>query len=169
LTPVSAEAPSLPASARRVQDELARRGHDLAVVEFAASTRSSADAAAAIGCSVAQIAKSLVFRAKPSGRPVLVVASGANRVDEKKVEAALGEKLGKADANYVREKTGFAIGGVPPVGHLVPPATFIDRDLMGFAEIWAAAGTPNAVFRLTPAVLVELTGGQVVDLAKPGL
>lgn len=155
----------LRASARRVQEALARLGRDCAVVEFDASTRSSADAAAAIGCSIGQIAKSLIFRAKPSGRPVLVMASGANRVDERKIEAELGEKLGKADADYVRDKTGFAIGGVPPVGHAVEPATFIDRDLLEFAEIWAAAGTPNAVFRLTPAELVELTGGRVIDLA----
>ena len=155
----------LPASARRVQEELAQLGRDIAVVQFDASTRSSADAAAAIGCSVGQIAKSLIFRAEPSGRPVLVMASGANRVNERKVESALGEKLAKADAQYVREKTGFAIGGVPPVGHTARPVTFIDRDLLGSAEIWAAAGTPNAVFRLTPSELIELTGGRVMDLA----
>ena len=106
-----------------------------------------------------------MFRAKPSGRPVLVIASGANRVNEKKIAAELGEKLGKADADYVRAQTGFAIGGVPPVGHATEPATFIDRDLLQFAEIWAAAGTANAVFRLAPADLVEITGGKVVDLA----
>jgi prolyl-tRNA editing enzyme YbaK/EbsC (Cys-tRNA(Pro) deacylase) len=148
-----------------MQQTLAGFGRDFQVVEFDASTRTSADAAAAIGCAVAQIAKSLVFRAKPSGRPVLVVASGANRVDERKIEAALGEKLGRADADYVRDRTGFVIGGVPPVGHTVTPATFIDRDLLQFAEIWAAAGTPHAVFRLTPADLVEMTGGTVLEIA----
>jgi prolyl-tRNA editing enzyme YbaK/EbsC (Cys-tRNA(Pro) deacylase) len=153
------------ASALKVQEALAGLGRDFQVVEFDASTRTSADAAAAIGCTVGQIAKSLVFRAKPSGRPVLVVASGANRVNEKKVEAELGETLGRADAEYVREKTGFVIGGVPPIGHAARPATFIDRDLLQFTEIWAAAGTPHAVFRLTPADLVEITGGKVIDLA----
>lgn len=163
--PSTPSAATLPASALKVRQALAALGHEFHVVEFSASTRTSADAAAAIGCDVAQIAKSLVFRAKPSGRPVLVVASGANRVDEGKIEAALGEKLGRADADYVRDRTGFAIGGVPPVGHATPPATFIDRDLLQFAEIWAAAGTPHAVFRLTPAELVEMTGGQVMQIA----
>lgn len=163
--PSTPSAATLPASALKVRQALAALGHEFHVVEFSASTRTSADAAAAIGCDVAQIAKSLVFRAKPSGRPVLVVASGANRVDERKIEAALGEKLGRADADYVRDRTGFAIGGVPPVGHATPPATFIDRDLLQFAEIWAAAGTPHAVFRLTPAELVEMTGGQVMQIA----
>jgi prolyl-tRNA editing enzyme YbaK/EbsC (Cys-tRNA(Pro) deacylase) len=150
---------------RRIQELLAARGYDCEVVEFAETTRSSADAAAAIGCAVAQIAKSLVFRAKPSGRPVLVIASGANRVDEKAVAAALGEALGKADAQFVRDRTGFAIGGVAPIGHATPPVTFIDEDLFRHDAIWAAAGTPFSVFRLTPAQLVEMTGGQVLKLA----
>jgi prolyl-tRNA editing enzyme YbaK/EbsC (Cys-tRNA(Pro) deacylase) len=94
-----------------------------------------------------------------------VVASGANRVDEAALAALLGEAVGKADADFVRDKTGFAIGGVAPVGHREPPAVFIDRALMSFQEIWAAAGTPNAVFRLTPAELVELTAGRVASLA----
>jgi prolyl-tRNA editing enzyme YbaK/EbsC (Cys-tRNA(Pro) deacylase) len=107
-----------------------------------------------------------VFRAKTSGRPVLVIASGANRVDEKKLGRLLGEKTGRADADFVRAKTGFAIGGVPPVGHAEPPVTLIDRDLLNFDEIWAAAGTPNAVFRLTPNDLVTMTGGQVTELRQ---
>jgi prolyl-tRNA editing enzyme YbaK/EbsC (Cys-tRNA(Pro) deacylase) len=133
--------------------------------EFPEGTRTAADAAAAIGCSVAQIAKSILFRAEPSGRAVLVVASGVNRVDPAKVAAVLGEGLGKADAAFVREKTGFAIGGVPPVGHLEPPVIFIDSDLMALGEIWAAAGTPNAVFALTPEALVRLSGGQVASVS----
>lgn len=153
-------------SARRVQAALAAAGFDFQVSEFPASTRTSEEAAAAIGCTVAQIAKSLIFRARDSGRPVLILASGVNRVDEKAVGRLLGEKLGRADADFVREATGFAIGGVPPVGHRVAPVTFVDADLMALEEIWAAAGTPNAVFRLTPAALVELTGGQVADLKK---
>lgn len=162
MTPDTA---SLPASVRKVQEALGRLGRAIEVKQFGASTRTAADAAAAIGCDVAQIAKSLVFRAKPSDRPVLVVASGRNRVDEAKVAAALGEALARADADFVREKTGFAIGGVPPVGHAVAPATFIDRDLLQHAEIWAAAGTPNAVFRLSPSELVELTGGRVIEIS----
>jgi prolyl-tRNA editing enzyme YbaK/EbsC (Cys-tRNA(Pro) deacylase) len=152
-------------AARRIRELLAERGYDCEVVEFAETTRSSADAAAAIGCGVAQIAKSLVFRSKPSGRPVLVVASGANRVDEKRIAAALGEGLGKADAEFVRDRTGFAIGGVAPIGHATPPVTFIDEDLFRHETIWAAAGTPFSVFRLTPAQLAEMTGGRVLKLA----
>jgi prolyl-tRNA editing enzyme YbaK/EbsC (Cys-tRNA(Pro) deacylase) len=109
---------------------------------------------------VAQIAKSLVFRAATSGRPVLVVASGANRVDEAAVGELIGEPIGKADAGFVREHTGFAIGGVAPIGHVVTPLTLVDEDLLTFDSIWAAAGTPNAVFRLTPAELLDLTGAQ---------
>jgi prolyl-tRNA editing enzyme YbaK/EbsC (Cys-tRNA(Pro) deacylase) len=159
---------ALSPSARRVQDALAAAGFGGAVVELAASTRTSAEAAAAVGCTVAQIAKSIVFRAA-SGRAVLVIASGVNRIDERKVAAALGEKIGKADADFVRERTGFVIGGVPPFGHATPPHVLLDEDLFALAEIWAAAGTPNAVFRLTPAELVTLTGGQRADvrLARP--
>lgn len=155
-------------SARRVQQAIEAAGFDFQVREFPASTRTSEEAAAAIGCGVAQIAKSLIFRAKESNRPVLVMASGANRVDEKAVGRLLGEKLGRADADFVRAATGFAIGGVPPVGHRETPVTFIDADLMELGEIWAAAGTPNAVFRLTPPELVSLTGGQVAALKKAG-
>ena len=154
------------ASARRVQEVLAARGYDFQVREFPASTRTAAEAAAAIGCTVGQIAKSLVFRAKASDRPVLVIASGPNRVDEKAVARCLGEKIGRADAEFVRARTGFSIGGVPPVGHTEAPATFIDRDLMAYDEIWAAAGTPNAVFRLTPDELVEITGAEVADVKQ---
>jgi prolyl-tRNA editing enzyme YbaK/EbsC (Cys-tRNA(Pro) deacylase) len=149
-------------SAERVRQALAALGHAIEVREFGAATRTSADAAAAIGCTVAQIAKSLVFRAGSSNRAVLVIASGANRVDETKVAAALGESIGKADAGFVRDKTGFAIGGVAPVGHTEKPITFIDQDLLQYGEIWAAAGTPNSVFPLSPAALVSLTGGRVI-------
>jgi len=145
-----------------VRQALTAAGHTLETREFDAGTRTSADAAAAIGCAVAQIAKSLVFRARSSNRAVLVIASGANRVDESKLATALGESIGKADATFVRDKTGFAIGGVAPVGHTEIPITFIDEDLMQYGEIWAAAGTPNSVFRLSPAALVNLTGGKVI-------
>jgi prolyl-tRNA editing enzyme YbaK/EbsC (Cys-tRNA(Pro) deacylase) len=153
-----------PASAPSALKVQAVLGDRFAVMEFDAGTRTAADAAAAIGCEVAEIAKSLLFRAKDSGRPVLVVASGVNRVDEKKVAALIGEKIARADADFVRETTGYAIGGVPPVGHAVAPLTLIDEDLLVFATIWAAAGTPNAVFKLTPAELVELTGGRVAGV-----
>ncbi len=156
----------LRAAAARVQQILAENGLATQVIEFAETTRTSAEAAAQIGCSVAEIAKSLVFRAKGSNRPILVIASGANRVDEKAVAALLGEKLGKADADFVRDKTGYAIGGVAPIGHACPPVTFIDEDLLKFDAIWAAAGTPFAVFRLTPADLLRLTGGKSVKIAQ---
>ena len=152
------------ASLERVRQALAARGHGLEVREFGATTRTAADAAAAIGCAVAQIAKSLLFRAVPSDRPVLVIASGANRVNEATVAAALGEPIVKADAAFVRARTGFAIGGVAPVGHAETPVTFIDADLLLLSEIWAAAGTPHAVFRLTPDELVRLTGGRVIAI-----
>ena len=155
---------SLKTSAERVQTALSELGCDFQVREFPESTRTSAEAAAAIGCGVGQIAKSLVFRAKQSGRPVLVIASGANRVDEKKVGRLIGEKISRATPDFVREKTGFAIGGVPPVGHLELPITLIDRDLLAFEEIWAAAGTPNAVFRLAPDDLPRMTGSAAQDI-----
>lgn len=160
----------LPPSAAKVQAALTGLGHDKPVVTFPDSTRSAADAAAAIGCTVGQIAKSLVFRAEPDNRPVLVIAAGTNRVDEARVAAALGDLLGgarivRASAEFVRTATGFAIGGVPPIGHATPPLVVIDRDLMAHATIWAAAGTPNAVFALTPAQLVIMTGGKVAPVA----
>ncbi len=147
---------SLKASARRVQEALAAQGFAFEVREFPDSTRTSAEAAAAIGCAVGQIAKSLVFRGAESGDAVLIIASGANRVDPAKAEALLGEAIKRADADFVREATGFAIGGVPPLGHDRPLATLIDEDLLAFVEIWAAAGTPNAVFRLSPKDLSDL-------------
>ncbi|MCZ8185564.1 MAG: YbaK/EbsC family protein [Beijerinckiaceae bacterium] len=154
--------PATNPTALRVQAVL---GPDYSVLEFEASTRTAADAAAAVGCTVAQIAKSLVFRAA-SGGAVLVVASGPNRVSEAKVAALLGEPIGRADATFVRDVTGFAIGGIPPVGHATPLLTLLDETLGRHAEIWAAAGTPNAVFRLTFDDLVRLTGGRVADIAE---
>lgn len=156
--------PATAPSALKVQATLGPR---FAVLEFDASTRTAADAAQAIGCTVAQIAKSLVF-AGSDGAPVLVVASGTNRVDEAKVARALGLGIRRADAAFVREKTGFAIGGVPPVGHETPPLVLIDADLVQYETIWAAAGTPNAVFELTPDDLVRLTGGTVADVRLAG-
>lgn len=150
-------------SAQKVQDALTANGFGaIEVVELPDSTRTAQEAADAIGCTVAQIAKSLVFKGAESGQPVLVIASGTNRVNTDRIAAHLGEPLARADADYVREKTGFAIGGVPPVGHAEPLRTFIDQDLRQHAVIWAAAGTPRAVFRLTPGDLERMTGGDVI-------
>lgn len=159
-------AENLSPSAQKVQDALTAKGFgSMQVLELPASTRTAQEAADAIGCTVAQIAKSLIFRAAESGAPVLVIASGTNRVDVARIAERLGERLGKADADFVRETTGFAIGGVPPVGHAQPLRTFIDRDLLQHDVIWAAAGTPRAVFKLAPDDLVALTGGEVVQVA----
>jgi len=149
-----------------VHDEFVETFLGHPVSEFPEGTRTAADAAAAIGVEVAQIVKSLVFR-RASGAAVLVVASGANRVDEQKVAALLGEPIGKADAAFVREATGFAIGGVPPAGHVAPIETLVDRDLLALDEVWAAAGTPRHVFPTTPDEIVKLTGGRVADVAAP--
>jgi prolyl-tRNA editing enzyme YbaK/EbsC (Cys-tRNA(Pro) deacylase) len=140
-------------------------GDGFTVLEFDTSTRTAADAAAAIGCSIGQIAKSLVFRTGESKRPVLVVTSGSNRVDERRVAVLVGEPIERASAEFVRACTGFAIGGVPPIGHKMRPITLIDPVLTTYTEIWAAAGTPQAVFRLTPSELVTLTGGRVAPVA----
>jgi len=155
---------SLSASAQKVQDALEALGVSLKVVELPGSTRTAIEAAQAIGVQVGQIVKSLVFKSKRTQRPILVIASGVNRVKEKKIEVLIDEPLGKADADFVREQTGFAIGGVPPVGHAHPIQTFIDRDLLQYDEIWAAAGTPHAVFRLTPDELIRITTGTLVDI-----
>jgi prolyl-tRNA editing enzyme YbaK/EbsC (Cys-tRNA(Pro) deacylase) len=151
-------------SAQKVQDALAALGVACQIVESPQPTRTAADAARLVGCQVAQIAKSLVFRGRQSGRPVLVIVSGANRVNEWRIGALLKEALDKAGAAFVREHTGFAIGGVPPVGHAKPLETFIDQDLLKQPEIWAAGGTPNALFRLVPQDLVTMTGGRVVKV-----
>ncbi len=156
----------LKGSARRVQEVLESQALALVVKQFPEGTRTAEDAAAAIGCRVEQIAKSLIFRGAESNRPVLVVASGGNRVDEKKVAALLGEELARADAAFVREATGFAIGGVAPVGHRTPPVVFLDEDLKRFGEIWAAAGAPNAVFRLSPTELQGLTAAEFVTVRR---
>jgi prolyl-tRNA editing enzyme YbaK/EbsC (Cys-tRNA(Pro) deacylase) len=155
--------PATSPSALKVQAVL---GEDFEVLEFETSTRTAAEAAAAIGCTVGQIAKSLIFRAVDSGRPVLAIASGSVRVDEARLSEILGEDIGRADAAFVREQTGYAIGGVPPVGHRSQSVILIDETLLTFDTIWAAGGTPNAVFRLKPDDLVRLTGGTVAAIAQ---
>jgi prolyl-tRNA editing enzyme YbaK/EbsC (Cys-tRNA(Pro) deacylase) len=153
--------PASPApGTERVRAALAAAGVDGQVVDLGRSARTAAEAAAALGCRVDQIAKSLVFRLAASGGAVLVITSGANRVDERRVAALVGEPLEQADAGFVRTHTGFAIGGVAPVGHPHPLATLIDEDLLAWEEIWAAAGHPNTVFRLSPSDLVRITGGR---------
>jgi prolyl-tRNA editing enzyme YbaK/EbsC (Cys-tRNA(Pro) deacylase) len=151
-------------SAQRVQDAIKLLGYTYTVVELPDSTRTAAEAAAAIGCDVAQIAKSLVFRRENSYSPVLVMASGINRVNENRIAQWLQEPLEKADADYVREHTGFVIGGVPPIGHPEALTTLIDEDLLQYDVIWAAAGHPKAVFQLTPQALVKMTNGHVLSV-----
>jgi len=157
--------PATAPSALKVQAVL---GPDFQVLELDASTRTSEEAAVAVGCTVAEIAKSLIFKAA-DGRPVLVIASGANRIDERKVRALLGQKIERADADFVRAATGYVIGGVPPVGHVTAPIVLIDSDLQRFPQVWAAGGTPNAVFRIAPDDLIRLTQARVADVARrPG-
>lgn len=151
-------------SAQKVQAALESHGVACRVIEMKETTRSAQEAAEAVGCQVGQIAKSLVFVGKQSNQPILVIASGPNRVNEKAVSRIIAEPLKMAKADFVREHTGFAIGGVPPTGHLNPLRTFIDADLLKFDVIWAAAGTPNAVFKLKPDELKKITSGEVISV-----
>ncbi len=151
-------------SARKVQAALHQLGLPCQVVELPASTRTAPEAAQAVGCQVGQIVKSLIFRTQTSRRPVLVLVSGSNRVDERKLAARIGEPILKAEADFVREQTGFAIGGVPPVGHTQRLPAYIDEDLLRYEEVWAAAGTPNAVFKLNPRELPRITGGELIKV-----
>ena len=153
---------SLSPSAQKVQDALRARGYAYEVIESEQPSRTAAEAAKLVGCEVAQIAKSLVFKTAQSGRAVLVITSGANAVNEFRVGMHVKEALGKAPAAFVRQVTGFAIGGIPPLAHAEAIETFIDQDLMKHAEIWAAAGTPNALFKLAAADLPAMTGGRVI-------
>jgi prolyl-tRNA editing enzyme YbaK/EbsC (Cys-tRNA(Pro) deacylase) len=153
----------LKSSAQKVQEALQALGLTCEVVQMQATTRTAEDAARAVGCKVGQIVKSLIFEGKQSHRPILVVASGGpNRVNEKILGQQISEPVKMANADFVREMTGFAIGGVPPLGHRRPLTVFIDEDLLGYAEIWAAAGTPRAVFKLTPDELKMITNGTVI-------
>lgn len=155
----------LSSSALRVQNILDENGFDCTVLELSDSTRTAKEAAQAVGCQVGQIVKSLIFKGKKSQTPILVVASGANRVDEKKISAMVSEPVKMAHADFVRKKTGFAIGGVPPLGHAERLKTFIDEDLLEYDEIWAAAGNPHALFKLSPDNLIKMTGGKVVAVS----
>jgi Cys-tRNA(Pro) deacylase len=154
----------LKSSALRVQEALQDNGLTCEIVQMQDTTRTAEDAARAVGCVVGQIVKSLVFEGRQSHRPVLVVTSGANRVNEKAIGQKLAESIKMAKPEFVREMTGFAIGGVPPVGHRHPLKIFIDEDLLQYEEIWAAAGTPHAVFKLTPEELKTITSGEVISV-----
>lgn len=151
-------------SAQRVQSALQELGFSGQVLELEDSTRTAVEAAQAVGCEVGQIVKSLVFRLDPAGETVLILVSGPNRVHEKHLGRLLGGSLLRPDADYVREATGYAIGGIPPIGHKTTLKTYIDEDLLKFETVWAAAGTPNAVFQITPQDLVKISGGQVVNV-----
>jgi len=156
----------LPRSSRRVAEELARRGHDGQVRILEDSARSAAEAAAALGVEQRQIVKSLVFRGAESGEAVLVLVGGTSRVEPELLAAHLGEAVERPDADWVRERTGFSIGGVPPVGHSEPVRTVADPGLVELAELWAAAGTPHAVFPLAGSELVALTGAELAEIAS---
>jgi len=153
---------SLSPSAQKIQDLLKSLGYDYTVIEHAESTRTAQEAADRAGCELGQIVKSLIFRGKDSGKPILVLTSGANRVDEKRISEYAGESITRPDADFVRAATGFAIGGVPPIGHPEKMGTYLDEDFMQYQTIWAAAGTSNAIFELKADDLQKMTDGKVV-------
>ena len=150
---------------KRVSEALAAAGAVTDIIVMPEATHTAQAAADALGCQLAEIAKSIVFRAA-DGRAVLVITSGANRVDEKKVKAAIGQSVGKADADFVRAQTGFVIGGVSPLAHTIPPIALIDEDLFRFEAIYPAAGHPNTMFRIVPQLLASITGAQPADVAQ---
>ena len=163
---MSATERTLPEGMQRVAEDLRMAGHPHAPVMLDDAARTAQQAADALGVTVGQIAKSIIFRRRQDDVAVLVITSGDRRVDEKKVAALVG-KIGRADAEFVKAHTGFTIGGVSPVGHATPPVTLIDRELLRFDEIWAAAGHPHGVFKLRPQDLVALTGAPVADVDQP--
>jgi len=153
---------TLSPSAQKFQDLLNLFGYNYTVIEHVESTRTAQEAADRAGCELGQIVKSLIFKGKESGKPILVLTSGVNRVDEKRISIYAEEGIGRADADFVRAVTGFAIGGVPPIGHIQKMETYIDEDFLQYQTIWAAAGTPNAIFELKTADLQKMTDGKVV-------
>jgi prolyl-tRNA editing enzyme YbaK/EbsC (Cys-tRNA(Pro) deacylase) len=159
------EVNSLPEGVQRVARALQDKGHPHAPVMLDDAARTAQQAADALGIQVGQIAKSIIFRRKSDDAAVLVITSGDKRVDEKKVDAIVG-KTGRADADFVKAKTGYSIGGVSPIAHATPPVTLIDRELFRFDEIWAAAGHPHGVFKLKPQDLERLTGAPVADVVQ---
>jgi prolyl-tRNA editing enzyme YbaK/EbsC (Cys-tRNA(Pro) deacylase) len=157
---------SLSPSALKFQDLLLGLGSNYKIVEFTESTRTAQEAADRVGCQLGQIVKSLIFKGLLSSKAILVLTSGSNRVDENKISQYSQETIGRADPDFVHAKTGYAIGGVPPVGHIQPLETYIDEDLLAFPSVWAAAGTPHAVFELSPSDLIRITGGKILRV-KP--
>ena len=155
---------TLSPSAQKVQDKLSSLGYEYTVIEHSESTRTAQEAADRAGCELGQIVKSLIFQGKVSHKPILVLTSGANRVDEKRISEYAGEAITRPDADFVRSVTGFAIGGVPPIGHLQNMETYIDEDFLQYETIWAAAGTPNAIFELKTGDLQKMTDGRVVQV-----
>jgi len=153
---------TLSPSAQKIQDLLNSLGYNYTVIEHAESTRTAQEAADRAGCELGQIVKSLIFKGKQSNKPILVLTSGANRVDEKRISEYSGETIGKADADFARAVTGFAIGGVPPIGHAQKIETYLDEDFLQYQTVWAAAGTPNAIFELSSGDLQKMTEGKVV-------
>lgn len=161
---MSSDTKPLKPAAQRVETAARALGLDIRVHTMTQSTRTAEEAAAACGCAVGQIVKSLVFRGKETGKPYLLLVSGANRVNERAVAGLIGEGLQRPDAQYVRDVTGFAIGGIPPLGHASPLATYMDQDLLGYENVWAAAGTPECVFPVSPADLREKAGAKVIQV-----
>jgi prolyl-tRNA editing enzyme YbaK/EbsC (Cys-tRNA(Pro) deacylase) len=155
---------SLSPSAQKIQDALRSLGFDYTVIEFQEPTRTAQEAAERVGCTLGQIIKSLVFKGGKSGKAILVLTSGSNRVDEQRIGAYAGETIGRADPDFVRTVTGFAIGGVPPLGHAQTLETYLDEDLLQYQTIWGAAGTHNAVFEMQSAALQKMTGGKIVPV-----
>ena len=153
-------------SAQKIQNILRQLGSDYKVIEFTESTRTAQEAADRVGCQLGQIVKSLIFKGRSSNKGILVLTSGLNRVDENKISQYAGESIGRADPEFVRTVTGFSIGGVPPVGHVQPLETYIDEDLLQYTDVWAAAGTPNAVFQMPSSDLVRITNGKIMRV-KP--
>jgi Cys-tRNA(Pro) deacylase len=151
-------------SAQKIQNLLNSLGYNYAVVEHVESTRTAQEAADRAGCELGQIVKSLIFRGKASGKPILVLTSGVNRVDEKRINAYAGESISRADADFVRSVTGYAIGGVPPIGHNEKMETYIDEDFQQYQTVWAAAGTPNAIFELKMDDLQKMTEGKITQV-----
>ncbi len=155
---------NLSPSAQKIQNLLIELGYNYSVIEHAESTRTAQEAADRAGCELGQIVKSLIFRGKTTGKPILVLTSGPNRVNEKQISEYAGEPIGKADADFVRAVTGFVIGGVPPIGHAQKMETYLDEDFLKFQTVWAAAGTPNAIFELRTEDLQPMTGGKIVKV-----
>jgi prolyl-tRNA editing enzyme YbaK/EbsC (Cys-tRNA(Pro) deacylase) len=153
---------TLSPSAQKIQDLLTSLGYSYTVIEHAETTRTAMDAAERAGCELGQIVKSLIFKGQVSGKPILVLTSGTNRVNEMRIREYAREKIWKADADFVKTVTGYAIGGVPPIGHIQKMETYLDQDFLQYETIWAAAGTPNAIFELKSADLQKMTDGKIV-------